>query len=228
MDGYTLQDYVPQANIAGSYPITGAHPSYQSDGSAPAAAHLVGQQHMCVCAQCDLANSNSKQLTRPHHAHLNSEASAAKAPDGSLVAHFTADLPKTPDQILGSKFNIIYAVGPLAPDGGLLPHPASNRPYGGTALQLRQASGAGAAPAAEAPSPSAPAAASAPVAATPGGFSTAPAPERDRAVTSSGCQLSLNGRQLSFSACTHLDGIGSDTTLMWSLRPLGEHREDGK
>lgn len=25
MDGYKLKDYVPQANIPGSYPITGAH-----------------------------------------------------------------------------------------------------------------------------------------------------------------------------------------------------------
>lgn len=164
VNGYKLRDYVPQANIPGSYPIT--------------------------------------------------DASAAKAPDGSLVAHFTADLPKTPDQILGSKFNIIYAIGPLAPDGSLLPHPATGRPFGGTTLQLRQAGGAGApqaAPAAEGASPAAPLPAAAP----------ASAPERDRGVTNSGCQLSLSGRQLDFSACTHLDGIGSDTTLMWSLRPLG-------
>lgn len=152
-------------------------------------------------------------MRAPHPLHT--DASAAKAPDGSLVAHFTADLPKTPDQILGSKFNIIYAIGPLAPDGSLLPHPATGRPFGGTTLQLRQAGGAGApqaAPAAEGASPAAPLPAAAP----------ASAPERDRGVTNSGCQLSLSGRQLDFSACTHLDGIGSDTTLMWSLRPLGE------
>lgn len=152
-------------------------------------------------------------MQAPHP--LITGASAAKAADGSLVASFTADLPKKPEEILGSKFNIIYAIGPLAPDGSLLPHPAAGRPFGGTTLQLRQAGGAGApqaAPAAEGASP----AALAPAAAT------APAPERDGGVTNSGCQLSLSGRRLDFSACTHLDGIGSDTTLMWSLQPLGE------
>ncbi len=160
---------------------------------------------------------------------LNVDASAAKAPDGSLVATFTADLPKKPEEILGSPFNIIYAIGPLAPDGGLLPHPAAGRPYGGTPLQLRQAGQAGApqaAPGAEVATPPAPAGAGGPTGAPPAVASTAPAPERDRAVTNSGCQLSLNGRQLGFSACTRLDGIGSDTTLMWALQPLGELAED--
>lgn len=160
---------------------------------------------------------------------LNVDASAAKAPDGSLVATFTADLPKKPEEILGSPFNIIYAIGPLAPDGGLLPHPAAGRPYGGTPLQLRQAGQAGApqaAPGAEVATPPAPAGPGGPTGAPPAVASTAPAPERDRAVTNSGCQLSLNGRQLGFSACTRLDGIGSDTTLMWALQPLGELAED--
>lgn len=150
------------------------------------------------------------------------DASAAKAPDGTLVATFTADLPQQPQEILSNPkgFNIIYSIGPLAPDGGLLPHPASNRPYGGTALRLPAAGAGGGAPAAKAPAAADPPAAAATSGPT-GGLSSAPAPETERTATDRGCQFSLNGRQLSFSACTHLDGIGADTTLMWTLRPLG-------
>lgn len=164
---------------------------------------------------------------------LTGAPSAAHAPDGTLVATFTAERPEAPAQLLASPFNFIYAIGPLAPDGSsLLPHPSPDRPYGGKQMKLHTGMAGGSGSAGGAPTPAtevdpAPSAAG-PSAQDGGGTvpaplggSPAPEPAAAQGNGSGSCQLSLGSRQLSFAACTSLHSIAPEFELMWSLEPSG-------
>lgn len=152
------------------------------------------------------------------------ETAAAKAADGSLVATFTAELPQPPNQLVASPYDFVYAIGPLAPDGGLQAHFGTGLPYGGSKLQLPQPStdggGGGGSPT---PPPAAslpPAALSSPppVAAPPPAGQTAGAAGSG----SANCQLTIDDRQVSFAACVPIQGIGTGYEVMWSLEPASE------
>lgn len=131
-------------------------------------------------------------------------------------------MPQPPAALLAAPFPFVYAIGPLGPDGGLLPHPGAGRPYGGAQLTLR---GDGAAPAPE-PVPAAADSEAAPPPPQPRpqpAAAAAPAaPSLEGSADLSGCQLEIGDRQLSFAACTPIQGIGKDFQLMWSLEPASD------
>ena len=149
--------------------------------------------------------------------------SAAKAADGSLVAAFTAELPQPPEALLAAPFPFVYAIGPLGPDGGLLPHTSGGKPYGGAQLTLRGGGGGGGADPAPEPVPAATDSgtepAQPPPPPQPAAAATPAAPALEGSADPSGCQLAVGGRQLSFAACTPIQGIGKDFQLMWRLEP---------
>lgn len=151
------------------------------------------------------------------------------------MAAFTADLPQPPDQLLAAPggFNFIFAIGTLAADESLLPHPSPDRPYGGMRLNLS----AGISSQAPAPDGAAPESAAAGISPAPAPASSsppppgrasspppAPGPKAEGAAdgAAAGCQLSLGGQPVSFAACTPIQGVGDGFSLMWTLEPPGE------
>ncbi|KAL4443838.1 hypothetical protein ABPG75_011575 [Micractinium tetrahymenae] len=155
------------------------------------------------------------------------ETSAAKAADGSLVATFTAELPQPPNQLVASPFDFVYAIGPLASDGNLQAHFGTGLPYGGSKLQLPQPSvvigGGGNGTASPAPPAGEVAASPPPAAAGSPPPAAAPPPAGETAGAAGGgatnCQLTIDGRQVSFEACVPIQGIGRGYEVMWSLEP---------
>lgn len=216
VDGYRLVGYMPSANVAGSFNISGAP-------GVPLISLVLLRRCQCVMPS-NLYCALTPFLVRLPDRHMPppADARAAKV-EGKLVATFTADLPQSADALLGAPFPIVYAIGPLADDGSLLPHPDPKRPYGGTSLQLRGGPSGGAA----APQPARPAAAADPPGGSGGGGAVAPAPASEGA-TAAGCQLSIGNKQLSFAACTPVPGVGADFTLMWTLKHLGGWVETGR
>ncbi len=163
------------------------------------------------------------------------ETSAAKAADGSLVATFTAELPQQPNQLVAAPFDFVYAIGPLAPDGSLQAHFGTGLPYGGSKLDLPQPLAAGGGvgtppPASEAPSlpgpPPAAASSPPPAAASSPPPAAGPPPAGETAGAAGGgtanCQLTIDGRQVSFEACLPIQDIGTNYQVMWSLEPASE------
>eukprot|EP00887_Chlorella_sp_A99_P004010 scaffold11.g4010.t1 len=161
------------------------------------------------------------------------DASAALTSDGFLVARFTADLDQSPSTLSSnSAFDINYAVGLLAADGKTRKaHTIGGPfPYGGTTLDLAGGiSGVAPSPegasAAAAPAPAAAASTSpaAPAAPQTEGANTAGAGAAGISSSgdaSAGCQLTVGGKQQTFSACTTITEVGGSLSVMWSAAPL--------